>query len=340
MCDENRLYDIALAVGPGHTVSKFLRLRNLPYEQVVWPKQGEHWLWRKGQSRDQLLEKLKRWYSGLVPHGIRLLLYGDADFPSSLTMMTPCPTALFVQGELPPQKGLAIVGSRAAHRWAIEATETLVADFVEAGFAIISGGALGIDAAAHRAALKFGGKTVAVMGTGHLNLYPARNIELYNEIRQSGALISPFVCHEPPRRPHFPQRNQIIAALSEGIVVVEAQRRSGALNTAKWAKALGKPVFSDRRSPGGMQLLAKGAGLATTAEDVLGVLSGVRSIRRTQPDDPELLRVLTALQENALTIDALAERLQQPLSRLAMLLIRLELSGHVRPLAGGRYSVE
>ena len=286
-----------------------------------------------------MLESVDRWRSGLDGTGIEFSLYGDSAFPSALLETKPCPAILFIQGTLPVQKSVAIVGSRAAHRWAVDATAELVAGFVEAGFAVISGGALGVDAAAHHATLKFGGKTVAVMGSGHQNLYPLRNIELYGEIRRAGALVSPFACHEPPRKPHFPQRNQIIAALSEAVVVVEAQHRSGALNTAKWAKLLGKPVFSSPGSPGGACLMAGGAGLATSAEDVLGVLSGARSIRRAPPDDPELLEVVRALQDRAMTIDALAKHLQQPLARLALLLIRLELSGHIRSLAGGRYTI-
>ncbi|MFH1130607.1 MAG: DNA-processing protein DprA, partial [Pseudomonadota bacterium] len=206
------------------------------------------------------------------------------------------------------------------------------------GIVIVSGGALGIDAAAHEGAIASGGKTVSVLGSGLGCLYPSRNKKLFQKIARCGALITPYSFLYPPIRHNFPERNQLIAGLAEVVVVVEAQHRSGALNTANWAKEQGIVVLSNPNSPGGMKLLSGGAGLATTVEDVLGVLAtGRPKAFRVGPTDQDEQRVLLFLAAGPHTVDEVAAVLGGGPARAAMLLLRLEVAHLVRSLPGGRF---
>jgi DNA processing protein len=208
---------------------------------------------------------------------ITILTGAAADYPPALAEIPDPPGVLFVRGEIKPQDAIAvaIVGSRHATTYGTMVAERLAGSLARAGITVVSGLARGIDAAAHRGALAAGGRTLAVMGSGVLHIYPPEHAELALEVIHSGALISEHPPQSPPMSGSFPQRNRIITGLSLGVIVVEASDRSGALISARHAMEQGREVFAvpgridSRMSKGCHRLLRDGAKLVETAEDVL-----------------------------------------------------------------------
>jgi DNA processing protein len=252
---------------------------------------------------------------------------------------------------------LAIVGSRSPTAGG-RATATDFAEFFSrAGITITSGLALGIDAASHEGALKGSGITVAVCGTGLDRVYPRRNAALAARIRERGALVSEFPPRTGPLAEHFPQRNRIISGLSFGTLVVEAARASGSLITAKHALEQGREVFAipgsihSPLSRGCHKLIRDGAKLVESAEDVLAeVLNFLQlpALARMQAHpgglggalpalDKEYEILLDALGFEPAGIDVLVARTGIPSESIASMLLILELQGHVKPHAGGRF---
>jgi len=211
---------------------------------------------------------------------IRAIKQGELGYPVSLKTIHNAPKALYVNGTILPQDegAIAIVGTRRPTKYGIETCQRLAYDLAVRGITVISGMALGIDTAAHAGALKAGGRTIAVLGSGHHNIYPAGNIGLYGEIARGGAVISEFTNNTPPEKWRFPCRNRIISGLSLGVVVVEAPRKSGALITADFALEQGKEVFalpgevSSPSSEGTHFLIKEGAKLVETVDDIIDEL--------------------------------------------------------------------
>lgn len=264
------------------------------------------------------------------------------------------PAGLRWRGRWPPPEGprVALVGSRRPSPYGEAAAEQLATDLAAAGVVVVSGLALGIDAAAHRGALNGGGATVAVMGTGVDLVYPAANSRLAEQIVASGgALVSQFADGTLPRRHNFPARNWTMAALSDVVVVVEATEGSGALITAQAALELDREVMAvpgsifSPLSVGAHALLRDGAGLVQNARDVLAAVGRQQEVL----DDPltppkrvgfELARardgLLVHLSE-AVTVSAaeLARKVQLPVAEVLGRLTSLELEGAVQRRAGG-----
>ena len=208
----------------------------------------------------------------------------DDEWPARLSEIGPhsVPRSLNLEGrELDcAQKSIAVVGARRPTAAGIEATEALVRPLAEAGFTIISGLAIGIDAAAHRAALRSGGYTIAVLGTGLDVDYPARNSRLRDDIRRKGTLVSEYRDGTQPRPHHFPARNRIVAGLSAGVIVVEGTLKSGALITARLALDSNRSVwavpgsFRNRNAEGPNELIRTGqAALVTDVNQILEELA-------------------------------------------------------------------
>jgi DNA processing protein len=169
---------------------------------------------------------------------VRLLWHGEADYPPLLAAVPDAPALLWVRGQLGSMAAAAVgvVGSRRATGYGLDTAGRFAAGLAQQGMTVVSGGALGIDAAAHEGALRVGGRTVAVMGCGLGKVYPAEHAGLFARIVDGGgALVSEWPLATPPAAEHFPQRNRTISGLSLGIVVVEAARRSGSLITARLA---------------------------------------------------------------------------------------------------------
>jgi DNA processing protein len=200
---------------------------------------------------------------------LQIVPRGSAGYPQPLDEIPDPPPLLFVHGALQAADALAvaIVGSRHATHYGLTQAERLAGSLARAGFTIVSGLARGIDAAAHRGALAAGGRTLAVLGSGVLNIYPPEHQELAVQIRSQGAVLSEAPPHSNPLSGAFPQRNRIISGLALGVIVVEASARSGALITARHAMEQGRDVFAvpgrvdSRNSHGCHRLIRDGAKL-------------------------------------------------------------------------------
>lgn len=198
--------------------------------------------------------------------GGKAVWWGGPNYPAGLYDLSEPPPVLFIQGEIPNGRMVAIVGTRSAESYAISIAEKLAADLVKQGVAIVSGGAVGIDAAAHRSALDSKGLTVAVLGTGIDVVFPRGHADLFSRIARQGALVSELLPGTGPRRGFFPTRNRIIAALADETIVIQAPLRSGACITAKVARRIGRiirvVVPPDTANPawaGNVSLLKEGA---------------------------------------------------------------------------------
>ena len=208
---------------------------------------------------------------------VDILLEGRDGYPALLSRIDDPPGLLFVRGTLLPQDALsvAIVGARHATAYGLKVAEQLGASLARAGYTVVSGLARGIDAAAHRGAIQAGGRTIAVLGSGVLNVYPPEHADLAREVINSGSLISELPPLTAPNVGTFPQRNRIVSGLSLGVVVVQAADRSGALITARLATEQGREVFAVpgpidcRMSRGCHGLIRDGAKLVESVDDIL-----------------------------------------------------------------------
>ena len=217
----------------------------------------------------------------LVRRGIRPIHLRSDEYPDHLAESPDAPAVIYVAGDMDPRdnNGVAIVGTRNATDYGIQMATTLAHDLASMGITIISGLAIGIDTAAHRGALKAGGRTIAVLAGGLDSIYPQRNRGLARQIVESGSLISEYQLGVRSKRDHFPRRNRIISGLSRGVVVVEAAKKSGATWTVKWALDQNREVFAvpgnatSPQSEGTNWLIQQGAKLTTRADDVIQELS-------------------------------------------------------------------
>lgn len=210
-------------------------------------------------------------------HGVELLTRSSSLYPDKLHEIADPPGVLFMRGSLLPSDNLAvaIVGTRHATNYGKDQAEKLASGLARAGFTIVSGLARGIDAAAHRAAIAVGARTIGVLGSGVMNIYPPEHEELSEQVIAHGALLSEYPPQSPPLAGAFPQRNRIVTGMSVGVVVVEAALRSGALISARHAMEQGRDVFAvpgrvdSRTSQGCHQLIRDGAKLVECVDDVL-----------------------------------------------------------------------
>ncbi|HEX6083709.1 MAG TPA: DNA-processing protein DprA [Thermoanaerobaculia bacterium] len=278
----------------------------------------------------------------------RVITLLDDDYPPLLKEIPDPPLALHFRGDraLLARMSVALVGSRRASPYGINAAQHLARQLVSAGVVIVSGMARGIDSAAHYAALDCGGTTIAVLGTGIDVVYPRSNLRLYRLIEQKGLILSELPPGTPPRPENFPIRNRLISGISHGTVIVEATRRSGSLITARMAAEQNREVFAvpgsifSAGSEGPHRLAQYGAKLVHDANDVLEELPGdlrLAQAKEEEPDEP-LREVLAALtREEGAHVDALAQKLGRTTGAVAESLLQLELGGWIRALPGARY---
>lgn len=226
-------------------------------------------------------------------HSIKLISRDHAEYPRRLAEITDAPSMLYCRGtiETNDELAIAIVGTRHATSYGIRQAERLSRSLALAGFTIVSGMARGIDSAAHRGALSAGGRTIAVLGSGLLNLYPPEHGELSLEISGQGAVVSEYPTMQSPKSGAFPQRNRIVTGLSLGVLVIEAAERSGALISARLAGEQGREVFAmpgpidNRMSAGCHQLIRDGATLVTSVDDILEGLGPLATPMVSTSDD-------------------------------------------------------
>jgi DNA processing protein len=295
--------------------------------------------------------------------GIRLVLRGSPDYPARLSSIPDPPPVLWARGEVGPcLHAVAVVGSRFATPHGLEIGFRLGQGLAGAGFGVVSGLARGVDAAAHRGALRAGGRTIAVLGCGTDVVYPPEHAKLSEDIAAAGALVSELAPGVPPRGWHFPRRNRIISGLSLGVVIVEAAERSGSLITARCALEQGRSVMAvpgavlSGRNRGAHALIRDGAGIVEEARDVVELLladwrqefgpppaaSDPGSTSGPGPDPcpagPHRDPVLRAMMPGEpCRLDDLAAATGLEPAALMTRLTRLELDGWVLRVDGGRF---
>lgn len=264
-------------------------------------------------------------------------------YPASLCDLPVAPEKLWVRGRLPDREArlVAIVGSRAATGAGCQRARGLAGELGQRGFAVVSGGAFGIDAAAHEGALAAGAATYAVLGCGIDVVYPDRHAQLFDRIAANGGLLSEYAPGTKPRRGQFPVRNRIIAALGQAVIVVEARLRSGALITATRARELGRLLLAVPGSSGTDALVHGGQALpVSSADDVALALAG--KLARPVPSPPELGphgELIAAIDGGADTPVLLCQRLGRPLADILAALALAELDGWVERAGGDTYEV-
>ncbi len=283
-------------------------------------------------------------------------MLGDADYPAMLAAVDPPPPVLWTRGDaaLMSRPCIAIVGARIASAGGQRIARGLAQQLGQAGHVVVSGLARGIDGAAHSGALPTG--TVAVLGGGVDDVYPPDNADLYRQLVEQGCIVSESPVGARAQAKDFPRRNRIISGLSRGVVVVEAEIRSGSLITARLANEQGRDVFAvpgsplDPRAKGPNELLRQGAILCEGLEDIEREFGRARAVREPAPDNPFdgapdqldtalIERVAALLSPTPTPRDELARAANAPIGAVAAALLELNLAGRATLLPGGMASL-
>lgn len=291
------------------------------------------------------LARTSRWLDDPAHH---LIAWDDPAYPRPLFELPDAPPAFFFMGrrELLARPAFAIVGSRHGTPQGTANSRDFAQALGTTGLTIVSGLALGIDAAAHEGALGTPGSTLAVVGTGLDRVYPARNRDLAARIARDGGLLSEYLPGTPARKENFPRRNRLISGLARGVLVVEATLSSGSLITARLAAEQGRDVFAipgsihSPFSKGCHRLIRDGAKLVETAQDILDEITPVATSQPSrkataQPGSGEATPLLQVMGYDPVTVDQLVERTGAAPESITAALVTLELAGRVAPLPGG-----
>ncbi len=285
--------------------------------------------------------------------GVRLLTWEDPSYPRLLRQIPDPPVALYVRGSLleRDERAVALVGSRRCADYGKRIARRLVEGLVEAGYTIVSGLALGLDTAAHQAAIDAGGRTIACLGSGVDVIYPQQNHELASAVIEAGAVISEYPLGAQPEAWHFPSRNRIVSGLVRGVVIVEAPRKSGAMITAECAVDQNRDVFAvpgnidNHRNYGCHALIREGAHLVESVDDILAVLDGSLQmnldLQFERPPQPKLdgdeATIFALLDHESKPMDDLIAESGLPAARVGAALVLLELKEVARRLPGNAY---
>jgi DNA processing protein len=289
--------------------------------------------------------------------GVAVMARGDPDYPPPLENIPDPPSLLYIKGRLEPrdQLAIAVVGSRHCTPYGQRNTERLAAALARTGLTVVSGLARGIDAAAHRGAIKAGGRTIAVLANGLAAVYPPEHEDLARAVVEAGALVSEMPMRQGPLAGLFTQRNRIISGLSLGVLVVEATPRSGSLSTAAHAVEQNREVFAvpgpadSLSSRGCHRLIRDGARLVETVEDILEELGPLVQEVRTDPEQPPVRHpaelalsdsersLLGQLDDQSTGVDDLITRTGMTAAQVMATLSVLELKRLVRRLPGHRF---
>ncbi len=281
---------------------------------------------------------------GSLERGPMIWRRGDSEYPSALEDLSHPPRELYALGDAamlrPPI--VSIVGTRDASAYGLRMARAIAGALARAGVSIVSGMARGVDAAAHRAALEVGGRTVAVMGTGIDVPYPTGHRELHELLAQRALVLSEYGAGITAHKGTFPRRNRIIAALAPVTIVIEAGERSGALNTADWADSLQRTVaavagpIDSRQSVGTNNLIRDGVVMIASVADALAIVGVDPAPRAREAElDEKELRVWEALADGGLDVDSLSARSSLPARECLTAITSLELLGMIEcPLTG------
>ncbi len=304
----------------------------------------------KWESNVDLAAELRR----IQEFGCHVLTQADDSYPESLRQIYDPPVVLYVRGALTAKdkNAVAMVGSRTTTHYGLEVARKLAYQLAYVGVTVVSGGARGIDSAAHQGALSAKGRTVCVLGTGISIVFPPENKDLFDRIAENGAVITQFPFNRNGDRQTFAIRNRIVAGMSLGTVVVEANLTSGALITANFATEYGRQVFAvpgridSPRSKGCHDLIKKGAKLCEGAEDILSEFEYLfpSSNRPPSPGETGVLpalelsaneqKVYDALTVEESTVDEVIRRSGLPASAVSVALLGLEMKRVVKQLPG------
>lgn len=294
---------------------------------------------------------LKRVLYALEEQNIDVITIYDENYPKGLKNIYNKPLVLYIKGRIieDDEFAIAVVGSRKATSYGKWATEKFVKDLVSLDITIVSGLAAGIDSIAHKTALEFNGRTIAVLGNGLDIIYPKSNRELYREIAKNGALVTEYFCGVAPLPYNFPQRNRIISGLSLGVVIVEAKGKSGSLITAQHALEQGKEVFAvpgninSIFSEGTNRLIKEGAKLIMDVEDIVEELYQLKEklnrIKKENMDYSNLseleINIVELIKEGPIHCDKIALETGINISTVNSILTILELKGIIKEIGGG-----
>jgi len=317
-----------------------------------------------GEENVEKLEEFKKEFSieeyleQLKAKDVWFLTLSDKDYPQILKEIRNPPFVLYGRGNrelLNDKRTFAVVGARRTTQYGREVTKLLTTELVLDGFTIVSGLALGVDAISHITALENNGKTIAVLGCGVDCCSPMENFNLYNSILEKGnCIISEFPLGMKPTQWTFPARNRIIAGLSQAVLVTEGAEDSGSLITAEFALKFGRKVFAvpgpitSSMSKGPYKLIAKGAKLVTSGEDILKELkSEIRNsksetiskskIRKGETKEEQI--IIDLLQNEALHFDEIVRKTKFNSAKLSSMLSLMEIKGMIKSLGGGMFSV-
>ncbi|MET3122185.1 DNA processing protein [Oxalobacteraceae bacterium GrIS 2.11] len=318
--------------------------------QVVSERQAKALCLPPNTATQALIERTSLWCAESCN---TVLTLADKNYPAQLLEIPDPPTLLYIKGraELLSKLSVAVVGSRNATAQGLVHAKQFSASLSMAGIVIVSGLALGIDAAAHQGGLEGAGSTIAVVGTGLDVIYPARNQALAHQIARQGCIVSEYPLGTPAIASNFPRRNRLISGLSQGVLVVEAAAQSGSLITARMAAEQGRDVFAIPGSihtplaKGCHQLIKQGAKLVENVQDILEELRinvanaqtnsaiGTSKISSCAVDSA----LLTAMGYEAVHPEDLAQRCKIELGEINAKLVMMELDGQVEMIAGGLY---
>lgn len=289
------------------------------------------------------LDSIKRYH-------VKIITILDDAYPGLLREIYDPPPVLYVKGDILPDDGfaIAVVGSRRASRYGLDCAFRLGRDLAARGVTVVSGMARGIDTSAHRGALRGGGRTIAVLGSGINVIYPPENANLAGEIGKSGAVVSEFPMNTIPERMNFPMRNRTISGMSNGVIVVEAAKKSGALITAEFATEQGRTVFAvpgridASSSRGTLDLIKDGAKMVAGIEDIIeefGIYSGAPAAAAVRPRlSGKEENIYNVLGEGEMPIDSIIAGSGLSPGEVSAALLSLELKKLVRQLPGKKFA--
>src|SRR5580704_11326734 len=320
--------------------AKLLRVRNIGEETAA---SISNW-----EKNIDLAGELKR----ISDFGCHILISSDEEYPALLRQIYDPPVVLYVKGALnaKDKNAVALVGSRMTTHYGIETARKLAYQLAYVGVTVVSGGARGIDTAAHQGALAAKGRTVAVLGTGINLITPPENAELFQRIAENGCILTQFPFNRPADKQSFPIRNRIVAGMALGTVVVEADMHSGALITSNFATEYGRQVFAvpgridSHRSKGCHELIKKGPKLCEDAEDILSEFEYLfpSSNKPPSPGETGVLpaielsaneqKVYDTLDHEEMSIDDAIRKSSLPASAVSVALLGLEMKRLVRQL--------
>jgi DNA processing protein len=306
----------------------------------------------EGLGRVKAENLIERAWSYIERLGIGVLTWDDPAYPSRLKQIDQPPPVLYTRGDFFVQDDLAvaIVGTRRVTSYGRQAAEEIAAFLAHHGITVVSGLARGVDGVAHEAALKAGGRTLAVLGSGVDRIYPPEHLRLAERIEKQGAVISDYPPGTPPESTNVPPRNRIISGLTLATVVIEAGLESGALITATFAAEQGREVFAlpgsiyAPQSKGANRLLRDGAQLLLEPGDILEALNLQLAEQHQQarlmlPEDGVEASLLGVLESEPLHVDEICAQSGLPIDQVSATLTIMELKGMVRHMGGMNYSI-